>query len=685
MRPTWKEILGMLKPEPYPPDELEWGYKIPSGEYEVLIERLQNITLEGQEIFTRSGMTSFLRMGDTIVGILTADGDMAVSWMGLYIHAVTAQPPIKFVMRNWKDNPSVGVKDGDIFYVNDPLYGGMHLPDQFAFMPIFHKEELIAWAIAGTHQTEAGGIDPGGFCLNATTRYSEGIKLPPIKIGENFTIRDDLMELMMHAVRTPRLVWADVRARVTTADRVRTRIKALSLEIGKETVKGLLRRIIKETEEAARKRVASLNDGTTRAVIFRETSGDTPTMQRIFCTLHKKGDKLLFDFTGTSPEDESPFHQFPHCVLASIALSIFAYSFYDLPVSTGTLAPIDVVAPEGSMLNPHADAACSVSPPLGVVIHSLVNILLSKLGYDSDHKEFVVQADIGQGAGLTLSGINQHGMFVADLLPTTLHGQGQSGHIDRDGTDTFGFGYCPSTAKTSNSEDDEEDRPVLRLYTTQSINSCGLGKHRGGVGVESAYVVYGTPYIAMSTPAASGSKVPLGQGLFGGYPPPPTPVIIVRGSNILDLMKTGDSNVPSDRVELLMKRIKGDYAFKGNNFIPTVLNQGDVISGTCIGGSGYGDVLERDPAAVIEDVKKGIIYEWTAKNVYKVAFDPVTLDVDIDQTRELRQQERETRLREGKPYKEFLKEWERKKPREDILFSYGSWPDAGKIRECMRI
>ena len=62
MRPTWQDILVMLKPEPYPQEELEWGYRVPKGDYEVLLERLQNMTLEGQEVFTRSGMTSFLRM-----------------------------------------------------------------------------------------------------------------------------------------------------------------------------------------------------------------------------------------------------------------------------------------------------------------------------------------------------------------------------------------------------------------------------------------------------------------------------------------------------------------------------------------------------------------------------------------------------------------------------------------------
>jgi acetophenone carboxylase len=179
--------------------------------------------------------------------------------------------------------------------------------------------------------------------------------------------------------------------------------------------------------------------------------------------------------------------------------------------------------------------------------------------------------------------------------------------------------------------------------------------------------------------------VPLGQGLFGGYPPPPTPVILVRDSNILDLMKNGDPDVPSDRVELLTKRLKGNYLFKGNNLMPTVLKEGDVMVGTCIGGSGYGDALERDPNAVMEDVRKRIIHEWTAKNVYKVAYDPVTLDVDLEHTEELRRQERETRLQKGKPYKEFVREWAQKKPGEHILSSYGSWPDAGKVREIRRI
>jgi N-methylhydantoinase B/oxoprolinase/acetone carboxylase alpha subunit len=401
--------------------------------------------------------------------------------------------------------------------------------------------------------------------------------------------------------------------------------------------------------------------------------------------LRKEGDRLLFDFTGTSPENETPFHQFPHHLIAAISLSIFSYSFYDLPVCTGTLAPIDVHAPEGCMLNPHPDAASSVSPPLGVVIQVLANTLLSKLMFDSDCRESSVQCNSGQGPAVCVSGVNQYGLMVTDLLAPTVHGEGQSALPYRDGTDTFGFAYSPSTAKISNAEDDEEEHPLLRLYTTQSINSCGFGKYRGGVGVETAYVIHHVPYCGVVTTATSGSKAPLQTGLFGGYPGAPCPTIHITDCDIVEMMKKGDPNIPSNKVGLLTNRIKGKYTFKGNNFMPTLLKKGEFVAATCIGGAGYGDVLERDPEAVMTDIKKGIIYEQTAKNVYCVAYDPETLEVDHEQTKELRRKEIEKRLQEGKPYEEFVKEWLQKKPREDILWPYGSWPDAAKVREIIRI
>ena len=89
-------------------------------------------------------------------------------------------------------------------------------------------------------------------------------------------------------------------------------------------------------------------------------------------------------------------------------------------------------------------------------------------------------------------------------------------------------------------------------------------------------------------------------------------------------------------------------------------------------------MLERDPRLVIEDMRKRIVSPWAARNVYRIAFNEETLELDYEETKKLREQERKRRKREGRPYHEFMKEWSQKQPREDIIRSYGPWPEGIK-------
>ena len=142
--------------------------------------------------------------------------------LGTYLHSVTGQVPIKFVLDRFADDPSVGVGEGDIYYCNEALYGGIHNPDQFALMPVFSDGELIGWVVSGAHQSETGGSEPGGEVTQAHTRHDEGMKLTPIKIGENYRLRNDLLLMMENFIsRAPRMQVTDVKARVAACDRVR--------------------------------------------------------------------------------------------------------------------------------------------------------------------------------------------------------------------------------------------------------------------------------------------------------------------------------------------------------------------------------------------------------------------------------------------------------------------------------
>lgn len=94
------------------------------------------------------------------------------------------------------------------------------------------------------------------------------------------------------------------------------------------------------------------------------------------------------------------------------------------------------------------------------------------------------------------------------------------------------------------------------------------------------------------------------------------------------------------------------------------------------GGAGYGDPLDRDPMAVERDLRDRLISEWSAANIYKVAYDPAKQRVNLEETKRLRAEERRARIARGRPLREFETEWLKRKPPEEILKFYGSWPDA---------
>src|SRR5262249_49610284 len=201
--PTLAKKLEWLKPAPATAYEKECAAKVQQGDYEIGVQVTNDILDEAMEIFVRSSRSYFGVSGDSMVAIFTAGGDLINAACGTYLHAIIQPVVIKFILKYYAENP--GIRDGDIWYTNDALYGGIHNPDQVALMPVFHNGKLIAWATAALHTTETGAIEPGGMPLSAKSRFDEGLNLPPIKIGENFQLRNDFLEFYsVYGLRAPR-------------------------------------------------------------------------------------------------------------------------------------------------------------------------------------------------------------------------------------------------------------------------------------------------------------------------------------------------------------------------------------------------------------------------------------------------------------------------------------------------
>ncbi len=684
-KPDSTTLLKWLKPEPISPEQEKGLALLQPGEYEIYNERLNTYLDEAREVFTRTGMSSMLRSGDLIVGIYTPDGDMPTASMGTYLHSVSGTLIVKYIAKNWVNNPTVGVKDGDTFYANEALFGGIHNCDQIAVMPVFNDGELIAWVAAAVHQCETGGVDPGGYTIIAKSRCWEGMRLTPIKIGSDFKLHEDMIEMMENMVtRTPRMQNTDVRARFTACDRLRRRIQDLAQEKDNTWLQGLFRRLIIEAEKAARKKISGWNDGTFRTVSLIDGTGAEISMLRVFCTLTKKGDQLTFDLTGTSPEhDAGSMQATPHIVAAHIAVYLFAHAFWDVPVSNGAYAPLEFRVPEGCFYNPAPMGALGDAPPACLPVFNFSYTLFGKMLFDSPEKWLITAANADCSAAV-VAGTNQWGVPVADLLTYCFNTCGQGARYDKDGVDAYGFNYC-HIGKGADAEELEILFPLLTLFQSHLKDSAGMGKYRGGCGVGNANVIHGVPWFTEQA-VCPGGRVPCGSPLFGGYPAHKRVWIRIRNTNIWEKMKRGDKDIPKNLQELLTERtVKGKYEIEDYLHSAQIVENGDIFVDFSMGAGGYGDVLERNPDMVMEDLRKEIISHRTAQKVCKVVYDPDNFDVDYQKTEELRQQERETRKKQGKSYDEFLKGWSQKKPSEQALKYYGSWPDAKKVRDVIRI
>ena len=221
---------------------------------------------------------------------------------------------------------------------------------------------------------------------------------------------------------------------------------------------------------------------------------------------------------------------------------------------------------------------------------------------------------------------------MSDVLSFSLNTQGQGGRSGQDGMDAYGFAWC-AFGRAPDSEQVESELPVTVTLSQHWKDSSGPGLHRGGSGGVQHWMIHKVPEL-VSMCMGNGSKVPLGQPLFGGYASSPIPGISIRKADLLKQMADANPALTMDfRTILEDHTIQGNWNMELIARTPKVYDEGDLLFGFSGGGPGYGDPLERDPAEILEDVKKKIISDATAQNIYRIAYDP-----DAPQTRSRKNQ-----------------------------------------------
>jgi N-methylhydantoinase B/oxoprolinase/acetone carboxylase alpha subunit len=175
---------------------------------------------------------------------------------------------------------------------------------------------------------------------------------------------------------------------------------------------------------------------------------------------------------------------------------------------------------------------------------------------------------------------------------------------------------------------------------------------------------------------ATGAKFPTIPGLFGGYGGPSTPVTVFRAESpdaVKAVMRDHPELVPDSAEELhATKPFPGSYETRRPTQAADIYMEGDIWVLQCGGGGGYGDPLERDPQAVMKDLREHVITDWVAETIYRVVYDDQHLIVDEEATAAARDAERKARLERGKPYDAFAAQWRRDDPPDGVPF-LGAW------------
>jgi acetophenone carboxylase len=665
------EVVQRLRPEPVTPEEARAMEHIDPTDLEIFSHKMNMIAFEGKETTQKLGASAGMRWGDVAFGIFTTQGDLAVCATAIYFHAALAEIPVKYIVKHWTNEPSVGVREGDSFFWNDSFYGGAHGADMGIAVPVFYQGKLICFTGAIVHTGENGSTEPGGAPNSSRSRYDEGFLVPPLKIGENYTLREDIVSMFANAGRDPRTFILDLKARLAACRIAQRRIVDLVEKIGVDLLIGGLRKILLETAKAAKKKVAELPNGVFRHEVFMDSVGPQPCLLKISVELEKKGDTMKLNLSDTSPAlRDLPMNTYFQGIIALAMVYLCGWQFHDLPANNALLEVLEWKFPEDAIVNASGDMPTAQAPLTQTAFGEAFFHLGAKLIYNCDAAHAGAPWYVGFGMFM-YGGFNQWGEPIADVAPE-MNATASGGRCDMDGVDVSGS-FFATMSDCSDVETTEVDKPFVYLFRNHFQNH-GMGKYRGGNGVGYALMVHGVPLVFVGA-AGYGSKFPSTTGLFGGYAAPTPAIHTVRGSKVKEMWARGSDAVPSTLLEFeTSKPLEGVNELCPVGMLFGGYEEGDVLSISRGGGAGYGDVLERDPELVVHDVKIDAATPWQAKNVYKVVYDEKTFRLDREATQKARDEARAERLRLGIAYDEFEKEWSKKRPPEEILKHYGTYP-----------
>ncbi|SDK57524.1 hydantoinase B/oxoprolinase family protein [Natronorubrum texcoconense] len=577
---------------------------VDTGELEIFRHSLKSIVEEMGVTLQRTAYSTNIKIRrDHTCALFDADlrhiaqHDIAPQHIGSLVSVIPKNVP------DWEDD----LEPGDGILINDPDKGAVHLPDVMLISPLFHDDEIVGYAANSAHHVDIGGGTPGGIPNDSTELYAEGLIIPGVRAVRDWSYDEQILSLILRNVRRPDMRRGDYQAQLGTNRIGEQRFTALYESYGAEQLTTYLDELLDYTERRVRAAIADLPDGQYTAEDYMDGDGivDEPVRLRMAITVD--GDEITVDFTGTAAENTGPLNCTPAMIFAGTMSVIMAFIGTDLPKNDGFYRPFEVITPEGTMVNPSDNAPVAG----GWEIPMRAGDLVTKALADAVPEE-TIGATKGMVCNVAYGGTDPRNESEYVYYETVAGGYG--GRATKDGMDAVQTHF----QNTANSpiEELESELPVYVRRYELIPDSAGAGRQRGGLGVrrDLEFSDHSASFSLLTDRTRSAP-----WGVFGGKSARPS-----------RFRRNPDTDA---EVELESKST-------------TQLDPDDVVSIQTPGGGGYGDPLERDPDAVLEDVRNEKVSPEAAREAYGVELTDET-NVDGDATAARRSELRDTAAADG--------------------------------------
>ncbi len=548
------------------------------------------------------------------------------------------------------------LEPGDLLVCNDPFRVGNHVNDMCFIRPVFHGGEIVSFVIIRAHQLDIGGTVPGGFSLMKRNVYENGLVVPPQLIFHREKPVKELMRTILDNTRFGETLLPDFHT-IRSCCALGERLITESIDrYGIDAYKGAIRYNVDASAASMRAAIATLPDGVYEGEDSVDSDGvDVDPEYRVHVRLHKHGQRLEVDLSGSSPQSRTSLNATALDAQTAVALAVKLVLDPFSPFTSGIYRDIDVVVPTGSVVGSEPPAAVMFYFEVqSVLINAILRALEAPLGGRA------VAGAYGSTNLHTGEGLNPDGTpwFSAAELEAQY---GAWGATDAgDGNNHSGLATLNMIMPSV--EEIEPRVPAMILHREYLPDTAGPGTHRGGAGLmkQSLFLSDGDHYLVPLH-----FRTPSGGGVYNGSDGRAGGCWFFEDQTADGETPVTDFRVPApgdfDDATVVAGVVDpgtglldedGEFAFFGRHQVWKE-RRGSVLRWITNGGGGWGDPLERDPEAVLRDVRDEYVSIPGARRDYGVVVsgdpieDPEGLQLDLPATERLRAELRGGATTEG--------------------------------------